>query len=114
MVHSQDHNEGLQGGTNFSSIALEENWEGRVWPEFKDWAEEMFAAEITEEVVAQSKAVQKKNFGQILDMDGPTGLPLVPSIEELDQLNAKAVQYLQQMVREYLTQHYGQFPKLCG
>lgn len=99
----------LQRATKFDNVAHEEDWEPRLWPEWKKWATETFMENVSDaSATTQSKAKPKKDFGQILVLEEATGLPVVPSEETLQELsNNTTVQYLQQMVREFLTFHYG-------
>lgn len=62
----------------------------------------------------KSKAQPRSGFGMLLQSDEETGLPLVPSVSDLDKLGSKNGQYWAMMVRQFMNAHYGAYIYGCG
>lgn len=105
-----DHNAALGATSNFSDITKDGEWnKTKLWSDWDGWATEQLKGrtESTLRADKASKAQQRAGFGPLLQLDEATGLPIIPSIEELDRLERKTAQEWQQMVRQFLNDHHG-------
>ncbi|KAH9914950.1 uncharacterized protein B0H18DRAFT_1043827 [Fomitopsis serialis] len=109
VIGIADHNEANGAPSGFSDRTRRSDWDStRLWSDWDEWTTAVLDDKplATLPGLKASKAQPKSAFGVLLPLHADTGLPIPPTVAEIQANASKTVQWWQHLVREFLTVHY--------
>ena len=110
MFAREDFNKVLGAPENFTDQCGQADWNPRdIWPQFVKYSKAKFGWDAGADVALkkESKAQPRAGYGEIFVWHADTGLPILPTEEELETRKDRVCQYWSAMVRQFLNRHHG-------